>query len=209
MKTENAMKSARRATAAGAALRSWGPAILTASISALAGCGSSAAPPTNAPTPLPTAEPTPAPTPTPGVVLPAGMTCNPTPPPMLRMHVKVHSNDAGGRVILDSKPEVPNTDHYCERVGFGNWKFCDTRPEGDLQRVACDYLATGKASDTDRWGPTWYYNDEICSRTTGCGNHETNQFMVHAKNSGRFTACAADNVPVAADGTRCGWIDVN
>jgi hypothetical protein len=204
MKTEQAMT---RASAMAAAMRSCGPVIVMASIAALAGCGSSAAPPTSAPTPVPTVQPTPGPTPTPG--LPAGMICNPTPPPMLRMHVKVHSNDAGGRVILDSKPEVPNTDHYCERVGFGNWKFCDTRPEGDQQRVACDYLATGKASDTGRWGPTWYYNDVLCSRTTGCDNHETNQFMVHAKNSGRFTACASDDVPVAADGTRCGWLDIN
>jgi hypothetical protein len=204
---DSAMTRANAVTAVAVTSPCW-LVLLTASVVALVGCGGSAATPTAAPTPLPTVQPTPTPMLTPGG-LPAGMSCNPTPPPMLRMHIKIHSNDEGGRVILDSKPLVPNTDHYCERVGFGSWKFCDTRPEGDLQRVACDYLATGKALDTGRWGPTWYYDDELCSQSTRCDNHATNQFMAHAKNSGTFKACAADTVPVAADGTRCGWIEIN
>ena len=59
-------------------------------------CGSSPATPTGNPTPggvTPSA--TPAPTPTPGGSsgLPAGMVCSsPTPPPLLRMHVKVHDD---------------------------------------------------------------------------------------------------------------------
>jgi hypothetical protein len=206
MKIESAMTRANAVTKV-AVTRSWCLVLVTAFVVAVVGCGSSAAPPTNAPTPLPTVPPTPAPTPTPG--LPAGMSCNPTPPPMLRMHIKVHSNDEGGRVVLDSKPLVPNTDHYCERVGFGNWKFCDTRPEGDLQREACDLMATGKSAETGRWGPTWYYDDELCSRTTRCANHPSNQFMAIARNSGTFKACAADSVPVAAEGTRCGTIEIH
>jgi hypothetical protein len=180
-----------------------------AAVVALAQCGGNAAPPTTTPTPRPTVQPapvpTPVPTPTPG--LPAGMVCSPTPPPLQRMHLSIHANE-NGRIVLDSKPLVANIDHYCDRVGFGDWKFCDTRPEGDLQRVACDYMATGKSAETGRWGPTWYYGNDLCSESTGCADHPTEQFMAIAKNSGTFKACAADDVPVAATGTRCGTIDI-
>jgi len=173
----------------------------------LARCGGSATPPTT-PTPVPTVQPTAAPTPTPTPGLPLGMTCSPTPPPLLRMQLKIHANE-DGRVVLDSKPLVVNVDHYCDRVGFGDWKFCDTRIEGDPQRVACDYMAAGKSAETGRWGPTWYYDGQLCSTTTQCANHPTEQFMAIAKNSGTFMACAADTVPVSPDGTRCGTIDIN
>jgi hypothetical protein len=177
-------------------------------IVALAQCGGSSTPPTSptpAPTVQPTPNPTPSPTPTPG--LPAGMTCSPTPPPLLRMHLKVHSSD-GGRIVLDSKPLVPNIDHYCDRVGFGDWAFCETRAEGDPQRVACDYMATGKSTETGRWGPTWYYGSTLCSQSSACANHPTEQFMAIAKDTGTFKACAADDVPVASNGTRCGTLDL-
>jgi hypothetical protein len=175
---------------------------------ALSYCGSGSSSPTTNPTPIVSPTPTPVPTPTPGSGLPPGMTCNPTPPPILRMHVKVHSN-SGGRIVLDSKPLVANIDHYCDRVGFGDWKFCDTRPEGDAQRVACDYLVTGKAEDTGRWGPTWFYGKDLCSYAPDkCANHQTEQFMAVAKAPGTFEACAAEGWPVASDGTRCGTLEV-
>jgi len=184
-----------------------------AAVALLIQCGSGSSAPTITPTPKPAIQvspiptPTPSPTPTPAPTLPTGMVCSPTPPPMLRMQLKIHANDAG-RLVLDSKPLVPNIDHYCDRVGFGDWKFCDTRPEGDLQRVACDFMVTGKSEDTGRWGPTWYYADHLCGSGGGCSNHPTNQFMAIAKASGTYSACAADSVPVADNGTRCGEIDV-
>jgi hypothetical protein len=172
-------------------------------------CGSSASSPSGTPTsPVVTPTPTPTAAPTPGPTLPLGMTCSPTPPPILRMQLKVHSIE-GGRTVLDSKPLVVNVDHYCDRVGFGDWKFCDTRPEGDPQRVACDYLVTGKAEDTARWGPTWFYSSDLCAYfPDSCANHPTEQFMAIAKAKGTFEACAADGWPVASDGTRCGTIDI-
>ena len=172
----------------------------------LVGCGGGQGAPPTQPTPPPTSTPVPQPTPPP--LMPVGMVCNPTPPPMLRMQLKVHSIE-NGHVVLDSKPQVPNVDHYCDRVGFGNWKFCDTRIEGDPQRVACDYMAVGIAVDTGRWGPTWYYGDKLCSESPQCANHPTEQFLARAKNSGTFIACAADDRPVAANGSRCGGIDIN
>ena len=175
---------------------------------ALSYCGSGSSSPTTNPAPIVSPTPTPVPTPTPGSGLPPGMTCNPTPPPILRMHVKIHI-DSGGRTVLDSKPQVPNIDHYCDRVGFGDWKFCDTRPEGDAQRVACDYMVTGKAEDTGRWGPTWFYGNDLCSAAPDkCANHQTEQFMAVAKAPGTFEACAAESWPVAPDGARCGAFEV-
>jgi hypothetical protein len=136
------------------------------------------------------------------------MTCSPTPPPILRMHVKVH-DDSGGRKVLDSKPLVENLDHYCDKVGFGDWKFCDTRPEGHPERVAYDYLVTGKAEDTGRWGPTWFYGKDLCAYFPGdCANHPTEQFMAIAKSKGTYEACAADGWPVASNGTRCGTLEI-
>ncbi len=174
-----------------------------ASAVALEACGSSSSAPPTTPTPI-AKSPTPVPTPT-GIVLPAGMTCSPTPPPLLRMEIKVHA-DEGGRVVLDSKPVVPNIDHYCDRVGFGDWKFCDTRPEGDPQRVACDYLATGKAIDTGRWGPNWIGEGKPCGAEFSlCANHPDNQFLAIAKGHGEFQACVSPDAKLDPEkGTQCG-----
>jgi hypothetical protein len=175
-------------------------------------CGSSPATPTANPTPggvTPSATPTASPTPGGSSGLPAGMVCSsPTPPPILRMHVKVH-DDGGDRKVLDSKPLVVNIDNYCDKVGFGDWKFCDTRPEGHPERVACDYLVTGKAEDTGRWGPTWFFGNDLCAYfPASCANHATEQFMAVAKTKGTFEACAADGWPVASNGTRCGTLEL-
>jgi len=175
----------------------------------LAQCGAGSSSPTGTPTsPVAATTPTPTATPTPSSGLPAGMTCSPTPPPILRMHLKVH-DDSGGRKVLDSKPLVANVDDYCDRVGFGDWKFCETRPEGHPERVACDYLVTGKAEDTGRWGPTWFYGQDLCGYfPNDCANHPTEQFMAIAKSKGTYEACAAEDWPVASNGTRCGTIEV-
>jgi hypothetical protein len=137
------------------------------------------------------------------------MVCSdPTPPPLLRMSIKVHAQD-GSRIVLDSKPVVVSINGYCDKVGFGDWKFCDTRPEGHPERAACDYLVTGQAEDTGRWGPTWFYGNDLCSYFPGsCANHSTEQFLAVAKAKGTYEACAAEHWPVAADGTRCGTYEV-
>jgi hypothetical protein len=170
---------------------------------ALPGCGGSDSP-TGPPTPAPT--PTPVPTPT-----PAPLNCSPTPPPLRYVKVKVHE-DQGYRKVLDSKPIVQNVDDYCARVGVPGRYFCDTRLEGDPQRVACDYMAMGRAKDTGRYGPTWAYDGKPCAAGTeepGCSNHQTNQFLVVAKGAGEFEACAAEDVPLdPVEGSRCGLIKI-
>jgi len=134
------------------------------------------------------------------------MVCDPTPPPLYGIIVKVHAGTAD-RAVLDSKPIVINVDNYCERVTGIGGKFCDTRLEGNDQRVACDYLAIGKARDTGRWGPTWSFNDQPCDGANfgSCANHQSEQFLAVAKADGKFEACAADDVRVWPDGgSRCG-----
>lgn len=174
---------------------------------ALVSCGSDPSTPTPVRTPVVGIGPTPAPTQTPSksVTLPPGMVCSdPTPPPLLRMSVKIHAQDPP-RIVLDSKPVVVSVNGYCDKVGFGDWKFCDTRPEGHPERAACDYLVTGQAEDTGRWGPTWFYGNDLCSYFPGsCSNHSTEQFLAVARAKGTYEACASENWPVAANGTRCG-----
>jgi hypothetical protein len=172
--------------------------VTLAALAALIRCGGGSSAPTVTPTAGPTAQPTATPTP---------LACNPTPPPLRYVAVKIH-DDGGYRKTLDSKPIVQNVDGYCARVGAPGRYFCDTRVEGDPQREACDYMAMGRAKDTGRYGPTWYYEGMPCGEggdQPGCNNHATNQFMVIAKGTGEFTACAADDVPVdPVEGSRCG-----
>jgi len=122
------------------------------------------------------------------------------------MAVTVQVKVSDGRWLLDSKPLVEDMNGYCQKVGFGSAKYCETRLEGDLQREACDALAVGKAKDTNRYGPTWTYNDKPCISAgapgNGCINHDTNQFLAVAKGAGNYLACAADDVPALGD--RCG-----
>jgi hypothetical protein len=172
-------------------------------VTALVACGGGS----SSPTVTPTAVPTPAATATPVAESPG--VCNPTPPPLYGVKVKIH-DDSGFRKILDSRPQVVNTTtspSYCEQVEQGNGPFCFPRTEGgDLQMFACDSLAMGRALDTGRWGPTWYYNGKPCDAvgdtTPGCRNHPDNQFLVIAKGPGEYAACANPNVPIA--GNRCG-----
>jgi hypothetical protein len=181
-------------------------AVIAVGVIVHCGGSDSPTPPTSVTTTLaPTTTTTTAPV---GVVLPPGMTCSPTPPPIYGMQLKIHAGDPG-RYVLDSKPIVLNVDNYCERVTGVSGKFCETRLEGDLQRVACDYMVVGKA-DTGRWGPNWYWNNKPCGgdNAESCNNHATEQFLVIAKAPGRYESCASDSVPVAQDGSRCGFYDI-
>ena len=163
----------------------------------LSGCGSSSSSSSSPNSPVATLPPAPAPTPVPTPTPdPFTAKCVPTPPPIHGMKVKVQV-DQGYRKLLDSRPIVENLDGYCAKMGFSaSAPYCDTRPEGDAQREACDALAVGKAKDTGRYGPTWTFNDQPCadagSASEGCINHSDNQFMVIAKGPGIYLACPAE-----------------
>ena len=174
------------------------------SLATLGSCGGSPTP--AQPVPVPTATPTPAPTATPTLAsqLPAGMICDPTPPPLYGLRLKEHN-----ATTLDSRPQVINMNGFCAKAGFdSNAKFCYTRDEGDPQATACDYLAVGKASDTGRWGPTWTVDGQPCGPNKACTNHPDNQFLVIVRGNGTYLACVSDQVPLSTDparpGARCG-----
>ena len=187
-------------------------AALTATTLTLAACGggTSAGPSVvSTPTPTPVAQPTPTPA---AVVLPTGMVCDPTPPPLYGLKLKVHANSGGARRILDSRPVVINVNNFCEKVGFASTaKFCYTRDEGDPQATACDYLVVGRSPETGRFGPTWSYNGKPCTAGAGedgCSNNPDNQFLVNARGDGQYQACVAAEIPLSTDpnlpGSRCG-----
>lgn len=183
----------------------------TVAIGATVHCGGDS--PSTPQPPTPTTAPSPTPTSPPaGIVLPPGMVCDPTPPPLLGIKAAMWRGHGEGWV-LDSNPIVPNVDGYCDRVGVGDWQFCPTRPEGDPQREACDYLAIGQASDTGRWGPTWTIDGKPCDGTGSCVNHPDNQFKAIAKGPGRYEACASPLARVYTGnspypGSRCGAVEV-
>lgn len=157
----------------------------------------------------------PTPTPTPDWRAQCG---EPVPPPLYGMKVTVQV-DNGFRKLLDSKPIVENTgrgnptESYCGKVGF-DWRaaFCDTRQEGNPQRVACDALVVGRATDTGRYGPTWQKDGKACVEPgtptdEGCTNHGSNQFLAIARGSGEMLACASSEWP--ATGARCAGCTVD
>ena len=126
--------------------------------------------------------------------------------------------DNGFRKLLDSRPVIDNTgrgtsDSYCGKVGFDpGARFCDTRLERHPQREACDILVVGRASDTERYGPTWSKDGNPCiepgSETDpGCTNHALNQFLAISRGPGEMLACASDVWP--ATGARCGGCMLN
>ena len=191
-----------------ARLNSLATALGLVAFSVLVACGGGSSGGNPTPVPTPTPAPTPVPTPTPFAVGP----CNPTPPPLYGIRVGVIFDSGQLRRTLDSRPQVINIDGYCGKAGFGATdKFCFTRQEGDPQAEACDYLAVGRAGDTGRWGPTWFFNGRACTAQqgeNGCSNHPDNQFLVNTRGDGEYAACAAPDIPLSQDpdrpGNRCG-----
>jgi hypothetical protein len=117
----------------------------------------------------------------------------PLPPPIALMNVKTHGG-SGDRTVLDSTPLVGPDAAYCKRIGFTDGRsFCPVRPEGSPERVACEALRVGRASDTGRIGPTWSIDGRPCDGVgdNACVNHPDNQFLVYAYGAGTFRACTA------------------
>jgi hypothetical protein len=193
------------------ALLAVGAALTIAGLLSCGGNGSPTHPPTNSPTTTTTTT----------VTLPSAGECNPSPPPLYRIRLKVHDNGDGYRRVLDSRPEVIDMNGYCLKRHGMDRRTCFTTREGDPQMFACDKMAVGHATDTGRWGPTWGYKVNMgapaqpCSDTAnpGCRNHEDNQFLVIGKGQGVFQACVDPLVPLSTSpvypGSRCSWCQLN
>jgi hypothetical protein len=96
---------------------------------------------------------------------------------------------------LDSKPIVQDA-AYCAAIGQGGSQ-CIVKAEDDPQFMSCNNAVVGKAADTGRNGPTWFWNGQPCrgifsgGDAAGCKNHESNQFLVYAFGPGDYMACDA------------------
>src|SRR5512145_2731573 len=155
----------------------------------LGSCGGGPADPTPVSTPTPIPKPPPTPTPDPAIA------CTPDPPPIYGFRLKVH-DDQGYKKILDSRSLVMDK-AYCTAIGYSNYDICVVRDENDPQAVSCNNHVAGKAEDTRRYGPTWFYHGALCrpigddSLAPGCKNHPTIQWLVFAFGPGEYMACAA------------------
>jgi len=167
-----------------------------------------------APAPSPTANPQPTPTPVLGGPAPAatptpelnpqpspstapaegtGGCSNPVPPPLSAINAKVHIR-GGDRWTLDSTPLVTDA-VFCAKIGFPDRSTCPVRPEGHPERSACELYVTGRAIDTGRPGPTWYFGASLCTgRASGCENHPDNQYQLMVWTGGQYRACGKNGV---------------
>jgi hypothetical protein len=145
------------------------------------------------PTPSPT-DPSPSPSPSASPTPDTSGCGDPLPPPITQISVKVHLKGADAWT-LDSTPQVVDR-AYCAAIGFTDGRsFCPVRPEGNPERPACELYAVGRAMDTNRPGPTWYFNGGFCAgKASGCQNHPDNQYLLRVYVSGTFKACARNGV---------------
>ena len=91
---------------------------------------------------------------------------------------------------------------FCAKIGFPDRSTCPVRPEGDPQRSACELYVTGRATDTGRPGPTWFFNGSLCTgRASGCENHPDNQYQLMVWVGGLYKACGRNGV--------CGEVQVD
>ena len=95
--------------------------------------------------------------------------CVPAPPPFADFRVKIH-DDRGFKKILDAKAWWVPTQTYCASQNQGG-TVCLVRREDDPQADTCNNLVSGK-SDTGRYGPNWFYNDDTPCRAIGEGDNE-------------------------------------
>jgi len=162
------------------------------------------------PNPLPSSSPRSGPAPTPVPVptatpTPAAIHCGaPLPPPLYTFRLKVHL-DQGFKKVLDSRVMVRDA-AYCASIGQPG-DICVIRNELAADAVTCGNKAAGVASQTGRYGPNWYWNDQPCrgiqegGDAPGCKQHPSNQFFVFSFGPGVYSACG--------DGDRvCHGIDI-
>jgi hypothetical protein len=161
--------------------------VLTVPIPAIPVAATPAPKPTPTPVPAPAPTPTPAPTPIP----PSASGCGePLPPPISRFNTKIHIKGAN-KWTLDATPLVGPNAEYCRKIGFPDRTICPVRPEGHPERFACETYAVGRAADTRRVGPTWRRDGNLCTGpSSGCENHEENQYLLLAYASGLYSSCA-------------------
>lgn len=130
---------------------------------------------------------------------PIGSGCGrPYPPEVTRFNCKVHIK-APDRYTLDSTPLVGPDPAYCAAIGYTDGRtICPVRPEGTVDREACENWRVGHARDTGRPGPTWTKADgSFCTGpASGCENHPSSQYSL-------FTYLPGTYIVTAENGAEC------
>ncbi len=133
---------------------------------------------------------------------PVGSGCyRPFPPPLYKMNCRTYLN-AGDHHVIDSTPIVANA-AYCAAIGYTDGRGqCAIRPDGALDRVACENWRVGTAKDTGRVGPTWTRRDEgtYCTDAeSGCRNSPDSQYQLWAYQGGWYRVCTNKGDPLCCD----------
>ena len=149
----------------------------------------------------------PAPTPTPTsskpATLPAGMKCSePTPPPILRLNVKIHGYEETG-IVFDSKPDRAQRRRLLRQGGLRRLEVL-RHAAGRPPRARGLRLPRHRRarSRPDRWGPTWFYDDKPLRApipTTVRATTRASSSWRSAKAKGTYEACAAARLAVAPE----------
>jgi hypothetical protein len=125
---------------------------------------------------------------------PVGSGCyRPYPPQVTRFNCKVHLKYKE-YYVLDSTPLVSDA-AYCAEIGFPGRSNCPVRPEGAVDRLACENWRVGVATDTGRPGPTWTNADtgSFCTGPdSGCANNPESQYQLLAYLAGNYRVESAD-----------------
>jgi hypothetical protein len=128
---------------------------------------------------------------------PVGSGCyRPYPPPVSSMNCKVHLK-GNEYYTLDSTPIVGPDVQYCAAAGFTDGRaHCSIRPEGAVDREACENWRVGRAKDTGRPGPTWRKADgTFCTGpASGCANSASTQYQLWSYVGGTYTVSAENGV---------------
>ena len=122
---------------------------------------------------------------------PVGSGCyRPYPPTVSRFNCKIHLKDKEF-YTLDSTPLVGPNPEYCASIGFSDRSICPVRPEGSVDRVACENWRVGVAKDTGRPGPTWTRDGNFCTGpASGCANTPDGQYSLWVYQGGTYKVAA-------------------
>ncbi len=129
------------------------------------------------------------PAPRPEGAPPVGSGCGrPFPPPIRKFACRTHLN-AGDHHVIDSTPQVADS-NYCRSIGYTDGRgLCAVRMEGAPDREACEDWIVGIAKDTHEYGPTWtrVSDGSFCTgRASGCVRSPTSKYQLWVYEHGYY-----------------------
>jgi hypothetical protein len=112
----------------------------------------------------------------------------PFPPPIFKIACRDYLN-AGDHHIIDSTPQVADS-NYCRSIGYTDGRgLCAVRMEGAPDRDACEDWIVGIAKDTGQYGPTWtrVSDGSFCTdKASGCVHSPTSKYQLWVYEHGYY-----------------------